>query len=1053
MRITPVARRRWLVLIGVVALFTVVGFFVLPPVVKAQLEKRLSSELGRKVTVEKVRLNPYALSLTLENFAIREADEADVFLGWERLHVNFDALLSLRGEWVLSEVVLAGFAVRARVNRDQSLNFSDIIAKLTPQTPAPEKPKQPRPVRIVRLQVAGARVDLADASRARPFATVLGPLTFDLTEFRTVSERGAPYRFEAATEAGEKLAWSGTLRAEPFHSAGELSLENIALPKYAPYYSELVQAELIAGKLSVRGRYEIDQTKARPVLRIHDTTVQVRGLTLRERATEQTAMELAALDLIGLQVDALTQKISASALVLSGGQVRVRREKDGAINLLTMLRPPAAAASPPSNPKTPSPASAPAAAAKPPEVNFAEVTLKDFSIDVVDQAAPRPAQIALSALQLSLKNVTLADGATMPLELAFGWAPRGMVRLAGSVGLSPIAADLKVEVADLELLPLSPYLEQFAHARLTQGALTVTLDTQVSLPAGQPPVATVAGDIKVEKFGLVDGARSEDLAGFAELTLQGLRADTDPAKGISLEALNVAGPYVRVVVNADKSINLATVAKSDAAPTPPVAGAAPAASADASVPPAPPPTAPAALPGATASPKIAIGKVTISEGDFRFSDRSITPAVSMAINHFGGVISGLASTNLAKADVDLRAMVDGAGPVAITGKLDPLGAKPSVDLKIDFKNVDLLPLSPYSGKYAGFELARGKLVLDVKLLVDGKKIESANVITLNQFTFGSPVKSAEATSLPVRLGVALLKDTDGKIVIDVPVQGNTDDPNFGIGRVVMRVVVNLLTKAAVSPFALLGSAFGGGGDELAFQEFAPGSPELQAAEIKKLQTMATALTNRPALSLDLEGCYDTAADAYALKRVKLEERVRRTIWETKRAADPNIAPPEQLVLTADDRVAAIKQLYDAAFPPGTKFGAPLLLAPAIVAPPPPPPRPGFFRRMLNLVTFKARPAGPSPAEAESARLAAEHAKAAEAAAATSLPFEEMSGRLAEATTVDDNDLRALAQARAERVREYFARVGKIAADRLFLAKDRADGEKQGKGPRVFLHLQ
>ncbi len=315
------------------------------------------------------------------------------------------------------------------------------------------------------------------------------------------------------------------------------------------------------------------------------------------------------------------------------------------------------------------------------------------------------------------------------------------------------------------------------------------------------------------------------------------------------------------------------------------------------------------------------------------------------------------------------------------------------------------------------------------------------------------MKSADATSLPVRLGVALLKDTDGKIVIDVPVQGNTDDPNFRIGRVVLRVIVNLLTKAAVSPFALLGSAFGGGGDELAFQEFSPGSPDLREAEIKKLQTMVTALTNRPGLSLDLEGCYDTAADAYALKRVKLEERVRRTIWETKRASDPNIPPPEQLVLTPEDRVAAIKQLFDAAFPPGTKFGTPLPPAPAVVAPPPPPPPAGFFRRVLNVVTFKPKKSGPSPAELENTKLAAEHAAAVQTAVATGLPLEEMSGRLAEAMTVNEDDLRALAQARAERVRDYFAGVGKIAVDRLFLAKDRTEAEKQGRGPRVFLHLQ
>src|SRR6185295_15440906 len=114
----------------------------------------------------------------------------------------------------------------------------------------------------------------------------------DLAEFRTVSVRGAPYRFEATTEAGEKLAWSGTLRAEPFASTGELSLENISLPKYAPYYAGQMQADLVAGKLSVRGRYEIDLTEGKQALKINDTTVQVRGVDLRERTSELSAVEL-----------------------------------------------------------------------------------------------------------------------------------------------------------------------------------------------------------------------------------------------------------------------------------------------------------------------------------------------------------------------------------------------------------------------------------------------------------------------------------------------------------------------------------------------------------------------------------------------------------------------------------------------------------------------------------------------------------------------------------------------------------------------------------------
>lgn len=1048
MKITRSVRRGGLIALTLIALFTIAGFFILPPIVKTQLEKRLSAELGRRVTVGRIRLNPYALSVTVENFAIQERDGKALFLGWRRLYVNADALSSLRGEWVVSEIGLDGFEAHGAVNADGTLNVSDLLAKFAPPATSAKPPSAPaRPVRIAQLRVVDAKIFVADRSRPQPFATTIGPLTFDLTGFRTVSERGAPYRFQAVTEAGEKLAWSGTLRAEPLQSAGELIVENIVLAKYAPYYADRVQADIVDGRLSVRGRYRLDLTEGHRVLSLEDGLVQLRRFALRERGKQESAVELPALDVVGINADALTQKASIRTVAVNGGQARVRREKDGAINLLAMLQPPPASTTKPAAPASP-PApstSSPAAPAKLPEITVGEVAVKDFAVEVADLAAPRPAQLALNALQVSLKNVSLAEGAQMPLELAFGWAPQGTVRVAGNVSILPIKADLQVDVAGLEILPLSPYLENFANARLTQGALTVSLATQVALPADKPLAATVAGEIKMEKLGIVDGANQE-LAGFAALTLRGLKARTTPEIGLALDEVAVTGPYARVLVNADKSLNLLAVAKTPAAPAAGSATPAPAA------PGSPEAAAPASSPAPL--PAIDIAKIAITDGDFRFTDRSIEPGVSMAIGQFGGTVTGLSSTNPGKGEIDLKAMVDGAGPVAITGKLDPLGVKKAVDLKVDFKNVDLQPLSPYSGKFAGYELARGKLAVDVKLVVDDKKIDATNVITLNQFTFGQPVKSADATSLPVRLGVALLKDMDGKIVIDVPVQGSTDDPNFKIGRVVLRVIVNLLTKAAVSPFALIGSAFGGGGDELAFQEFAPGSTEIQPGEMKKLQTMTQALTNRPGLSLGLEGGYDTAADAYALKRVKLADQIRRTIWETKHLADPNIPPPAQLVITPEEHAAAVKKLFDEKFPPGTQFGTPLPAPPEIVAPPPPPD--SFFKRIVRAVTFQAKKEQRA-AQQENARRAADHEKALAAARATGLPIEEMTGRLAEAMTVDDNDLRALAQARAQQVRDYFTTVGKIPADRLYLAKPTtavaADAAKTGKGPRVFLELQ
>ncbi len=1035
MMLTPKFQRRLAILGAAVALFAIFGFVVLPPIVKSQMEKRLSSALGRDVTVEKVRINPFALSLSVENFAIREKDGTRVFLGWRRLYVRADALSSIWGAWTVGAIDLDGFNVRVVLNADQSMNFSDLLAKFaapgSPAAAAPAQPSKPgRPIRVRRLEVSGARLEFSDLSRKRPFATTVGPLTFGVTEFRTAGQVGAPYRFEAVTEANERFTWSGTVQADPVGSSGDFSVENVVLAKYAPYYADRLRAELAGGLLSVSGHYDLSLADGRRVAKLANGTVKLRDFKLLEGPGGPAAVELPRLDVTGIAADALSRKAAIGSVVLAGGRIRARREKDGTINLLAMLAPPGPAAAPlAAAPAAPASASA---AAPPPDVTVGEFAIKGFQVDVADLAGPRPAELALGAVRFSLRDISLAPGARMPLQLAFDWAPHGSVRVDGEVGMSPLEADLKTSVTGFDLLPLSPYLEQFVNARITQGSVTATLAVTARISGGKPPAATVAGDVAIDRFGLVDGARNKELAGFASLSLRGLRATTTPGLSVSLAEIALAGSYARIVVNGDKTVNLSAVMRPGTR------------SAAASPGPAP---LPAASPGP--APRIEIGKVTISGGNYRFTDRSLEPNVTMAITGFGGTITGLSSDNVAKADLDINAMVDDSGPISIVGKLDPLGARKTVDLKVKFRSVDLVPLGPYTGKFAGYDLARGQLFVDVNFLLDGKKIDATNVVTLNQFTFGDPVKSPDATHLPVRLGVALLKDVDGKIVIDVPIQGSTDDPNFKIGKMVLRVVVNLLTKAAVSPFSLVGSMFGGGGEELAYQEFDPGASDLQPAGIRKLQTMTAALTNRPGLSLDLEGSCDTAADAYALRRLKLADQVRRAVWELKRQSNPDIAPPDRLVVAPGETAAMIKRLFDAKFPPGTKFGTPLPQPPPIVAPPPPPA--GFLKRLLATLTFRPLRERRA-ARKENLRQAAAYSGQVAAAKAAGLPVAEMAGRLAETIAVTDDDLRGLAAARAQRVRDYLVTTGHIGADRIFLSQGRGTAMPD-KGPRVFLSFQ
>lgn len=1032
-------QRRWLLITGaLLVLFTGFGFLVAPPILKAQLVKRLSAELGRDVTIAKVRLNPYALSLTLEGLAVKDRDGGP-FVGWQRVYVNFDSSSLFAREWRFQEITAAAPSLRVIVNKDGSFNFSDLIAKFASPTakspPAPEKPAWP--LRIANLAVSGATLDVADHSRSAEFATRAGPVSFTLKNFHTSPGTGAPYEFVATTEVGESLTWRGTLSAAPLGSQGEFTLGGIKLAKYAPYYRDFVQFDLTGGSLDVGGRYDFGLGGPSPRATLAGGQVRLTGLKIAPRGGAAPVIELDDLSVSGIDADAAKLSVTVGKVALTGGRIAAQRAPDGVIDLVSLLTPnlapaPAKASAPP----TASPAAGASAPAKP-EVKVAEFAVRKFAVSFEDRTTPRVALSTIENAEFEAKNLTLAEGAEIPVRVALALPAEGAVKIDGKVVLSPMKAELDVEASNVAFASVSPYIEPLLNLRIAQGTVSVKGHARLALPAGAPPDLAFKGEASVSRFLTVAGEANDEFSSWSALTIQGIDFASEPLS-LAVNEITWIDPAAHLIVNRDGSNNLATVLRATSAPAAPDA----AKSESPIAPAAPSRVAPAVKPAAPL-PKITVGKITIANGAFTFADRSLEPGVSTAINQFGGTIAGLSSTNLAKADVDLKATVDGIGPIVIAGKLDPLGAKKFVDLKIEFKNVDLTPFSPYSGKFAGYELARGKLFLEVAAKLDGDKVDMANVLTLTQFTFGAATNSPGATKLPVRLGVALLKDIEGKMVIDIPVAGNLGDPEFRIGRVVWRVIGNLLTKAATSPFSLLGAMFGGGGDELAFQEFAPGSSELAPGNLAKLATLTKALGGRPGLNLEIAGSFDSAADGFALKQQLFAKQLRAKLWEARRATDPNVPPPEQLVVTAEEEAQLVKKVFDEKFPPGTEFGGPLPVAPPPTAKPAPPKR-GVLGRVVDVVTFKSR-RGEKPVDAKPAVVPVSSAGTASGVGGPTV--EEMKLRLADGLAVTDDDFRQLATARAQKVREHFVQA-QIAPDRLFLVN-----EASVKGPRVLLQLQ
>jgi hypothetical protein len=403
----------------------------------------------------------------------------------------------------------------------------------------------------------------------------------------------------------------------------------------------------------------------------------------------------------------------------------------------------------------------------------------------------------------------------------------------------------------------------------------------------------------------------------------------------------------------------------------------------------------AILPGRAARgppPNISIGKITLAGGNVNFSDFFIKPNYSANLTGVAGSVGKL--TPETAGDLELRGKVDNAAPVEISGRVNPLAPELFVDIKASARDIELPPLSPYSAKYAGYGIEKGKLSMDVKYFIENRKLSAENRVVLDQLTFGEKVDSPTATKLPVLLAVALLKDRNGVIDIDLPISGSIDDPQFSVGGLIVRVIVNLIVKVVTSPFALIGSLVGGG-EELSYVEFVAGSAQVGPDSEAKLKNIAKALADRPALRLDIAGRVDPDADREGLRKASLERQVRaqkaRELGKAADAADVTVDAAEYTkYLTAAYRAAD-------------------------------------FPKPRNVIGF-----------------------------VKDLPVSEMETLLLTHASATDEDLRRLANERAQGVKAWLAENGKIAPERLFLVAPKMNGDgikDKGRASRVDFSLK
>lgn len=855
-------------------------------------------------------------------------------------------------------------------------------------------------VQVHDLQIANGQIHFSDALHARPEQKLeLQNISLRAQRLSTAKDsKPAQLKLSLETKADEKIGFDGQLQIFSSALDGKVAISDLALANYQAFLNPYLKANL-SGKLDVESGVSLKGGE----FQLSDLSLKLRDLLLKGKAADGS-IALKSFALNKTTLDFAHRAVQMGAAEFDGLRADIRRDKSAAMLMQSWLPEQASSAA---TDKVVTTANAEPQSrdkgAAPWKISLNQFDLKNSEIDFLDQSVTPEVKLNLNSISLNLGQLSSDFSKDVSFRLQSKLNRRSKLNLDGSSSAGMKKINVNLDTESLPLARLSSYFSQFLNVQIVKGGGTAKGKLVMTNVLEVDRQFDYDGMLSLNNFQIFENGTEEDFLDWKAISADGIRARIGKAQQlIDVKKLSLNDFFARLVLSDKARLNLQNIVVSQSAKDVP-ANAAPAAKEAA-------PKTSAGLAGGnvvtqkvpvTGTPSsvvMRIGQTVITGGNVNFTDNFIQPNYHANLTGISGSIGAISSDNPQVATVELNGKVDDDAPLLISGTMNPLATPVFLDIKGSANGIELTKLTPYAAKYAGYVIEKGKLSAQASYKIENQQLTAENEVRLDQLTFGEKVDSPSATKLPVMLAVALLRDNQGRITINLPISGSLSDPQFSVGSIIFKVFANIITKAVTSPFALLGSLFGGGGEELAYLEFNPGSAALTPAATEKLDTLAKALKERASLHLDITGRIDVKSDTEGVRREMLESRLREAKWRELGRKNRGIKS-ESLTLTADERHKFLQALYDAA-----KFTKP--------------------RNVLGL--------------------------------AKTLPDAEAEQLLLQNLTVDTDDLRELAQRRADAARDYLEDVALVSRERMFLIapKLNADGIKDKGAPnRVDFSLK
>lgn len=1012
-------------------LYAMAGFLLAPRLARNALMTDIPKTLaGVTPSVGDIHINPFLLQVEVKDFYLT-GPQGTKLVGFSRLFADFEVSSLWHRAYTFSHIDMDAPFANAVIFKDGRLN----LAQLSPAPSQKPQPKSNEPIPALRIgsfKVAQGFLSFDDRRRPSDFATRLEPINFELQDFTTGAD-GGRFTFTGTSKLGERIEWHGHLAVQPIESDGELQIAGLQAHTIWEYLEDQLNFRVNSGKIDVNATYRF-ALKDDVDLKVDVSKVALTDLAIRPRDSAVDWISVPQLVLSGTTVDLKPRHAHSDSLTVTGVKLLGWLEPDGSVNLLKLAATPAAApsaagpvssqpaepnapaVSPPNAPVAAAPSLTPAAspangAASAWKYELGEFALRDASISAEDRRTKPAAKVVLAPLSIKVSGASLDLTKPVSMALETKINDSGTLNVAGEITPQPVAANLNLKLDGIELSAAQPYIAQYTSMTLLAGKLGG--DAKVSYGA-QKPALQFSGNLNVAGLHTIDNALHQDFINWERLDVRGVNFQHDPDR-LDIDRIAAHKLYARVIIEPDETMNVKRILTAPGATVvAPSGDASPPLTATAAPAPAPPlprkrrksRTATAAAPApAAAAPATApvmpmsIKKISLQDSQANFADLSVMPNFATGIQKLEGTVTGLSSKESSRAKIDLHGSVGEFAPVSISGEVNVLSAALYTDLAMSFRNIELSTFNPYSGKFAGYNISKGKLTTELHYKVQGRKLDAQHHIIVEQLEFGDKTESKDAVSLPVKLAVALLKDRNGVIDLNLPVTGSLDDPKFRLGPIIWKVFVNILEKAVTAPFALLGSLFGGGPD-LQFVDFQPGDAKLDPVGVEKAQSIVKALDARPQLKIEIPIAVVGDLDRPSLIEAKYQAQLQDALTEgaAHKKSSAAATPFDQLDPAAQFDV--LKRQY--------------------------------------VSSFGAEPKFPDSVEAIKA-------KPERTAARNNFLVHELHAHIA----VTESDLTALGQQRAMSLQQALLSGTQIAPERVFLV---ANGKAKNQDGRVRLEL-